>query len=99
MQGTTGSISGVVTDESKAALPGATVTVKNADTGQNRVTTTDEQGRFRADALSPGKYSVAVELSGFRTAEYPSMTLSVGQATALNVVMQIGGVSEKVVVM
>jgi len=99
MQGTTGSISGVVTDESKAALPGATVTVKNAETGQNRVTTTDEQGRFRADALSPGKYSVAVELSGFRTAEYPSMTLSVGQATSLNVVMQIGGVSEKVVVM
>jgi hypothetical protein len=99
MQGTTGSISGVVADQSKAALPGATVTVKNVDTGQNRVITTDEQGRFRADALTPGKYDVAVELSGFRTAEYPSLTVSIGQAATLAVVMQIGGVSEKVVVM
>jgi hypothetical protein len=99
MQGTTGSLSGVVTDESKGALPGATVTVKDLDTGQSRALTTDEQGRFRADALAPGKYAVTVELSGFRTAEYTSLTVSVGQAGTLTVVMQIGGVAEKVVVM
>src|SRR5262249_22117399 len=76
MQGTTGSLSGVVTDESKGALPGATVTVKDLDTGQSRALTTDEQGRFRADALAPGKYAVTVELSGFRTAEYTSLNVS-----------------------
>ena len=97
-QGTTAAIAGFVTDESKASLPGATVTVKAADTGQTRVLTTDEQGRYRADALEPGKYAVTVELSGFRTAQYADVTLSIGAAATLNVQLQIGGVSEKVVV-
>ena len=43
-QGTTGSLSGIVTDESKAALPGATVTVKETETGQIRTLVTDAQG-------------------------------------------------------
>jgi hypothetical protein len=97
-QGTTGSIAGFVTDDSKAALPGATVTVKHVDTGQSRALTTDEQGRYRADALVPGKYAVTVELSGFRTAQYQDVNLSVGQAAVLNVQMQIGGVMEQVLV-
>jgi hypothetical protein len=97
-QGTTASIAGFVTDESKAALPGATVTVKDVETGQSRVMTTDEQGRYRADALVPAKYAVTVELSGFRTAQYQDVTLSVGQAAVLNVQMQIGGVTERVLV-
>ncbi len=78
-QGTTGSISGFVTDESNAALPGATVIVKDVDTGQSRTLTTDEQGRYRADALVPGKYAVTVELSGFRTAQYQDIG-AVGRA-------------------
>lgn len=97
-QGTTGSIAGFVTDESKAALPGATVTVKQVDTGQARVLTSDGQGRYRGDALAPGKYGVTVELSGFRTAQYDDVTLSVGQAAVLNIQLQIGGVTERVVV-
>src|SRR5689334_9646899 len=96
-QGTTGSISGVVTDESKGALPGATVTVKDTETGQARVLTTDEQGRYRADSLVPGKYDLVVELSGFRTAQIAGMTVTIGQAATLNVTLQIGGMAEKVV--
>jgi hypothetical protein len=97
-QGTTAAISGFVTDESKSALPGATVTIKDTETGQTRVLTTDEQGRYRADALSPGKYALTVELSGFRTAQYQDVNLTIGQAAVLNVQLAIGGVSEKVVV-
>jgi len=97
-QGTTASIAGFVTDESKAALPGATVTIKDVDTGQNRVIVTDVQGRYRADALAPGKYAVTVELSGFRTAQYQDVNLSVGQVSTLNVQLAIGGVTEKVLV-
>ena len=83
-QGTTGSISGLVTDSSKGALPGATVTVKDVDTGQTRVLTTDVEGRYRADALAPGDYSVTVErpASARRVRE---IAMSVGQAAALNV--------------
>ena len=97
-QGTTGSIAGFVTDESKAALPGATVTVKSLDTGQSRAIVTDEQGRYRAEDLAPGRYAVTVELSGFRTAQYQDIPLTVGQAATLHIQMQIGGISERVVV-
>src|SRR5580765_3665802 len=97
-QGTTGSIAGRVVDDSKAALPGATVTIREVETGQSRVLATDPQGRYRADALVPGKYAVTVELSGFRTAQYQDVSLSVGQAAVLDVQMQIGGITERVVV-
>jgi outer membrane receptor protein involved in Fe transport len=97
-QGTTGSLSGFVTDETKAALPGATVTAKHVDTGQTRVVVTDAQGRYRVDALAPGNYDITVELSGFRTAEYAQVPLSVGQQAALNVELKLGGMAERVVV-
>jgi outer membrane receptor protein involved in Fe transport len=97
-QGTTGSIAGRVIDESKAALPGVTVTITDVETGQSRTLTTDAQGRYRADALVPGKYAVTAELPGFRTAQYQDVALSVGQAAVLDIQMQIGGITERVVV-
>ncbi len=97
-QGTTAALSGFVTDESKAALPGATVTVKAVETGQDRTVTTDEQGRYRADGLAPGRYSVTVELSGFRTALFEGVALTVGESAVLNAQLQIGGVSQRIVV-
>jgi len=97
-QGTTGSLNGFITDETKAALPGATVTAKHVDTGQTRVVVTDTQGRYRVDSLSPGNYDITVELSGFRTAEYARVPLSVGQEAALNIEMKLGGLAERVVV-
>jgi hypothetical protein len=97
-QGKTASIAGVVTDESKAALPGATVSIKEVETGQARSLVSDAQGRYHAEDLAPGKYTVTVELSGFRTAQFADLTLTIGQAAVLNVTMQIGGISERVVV-
>ena len=64
-QGTTGSVSGFITDDTGGALPGATVTVREVDTDQKRVLVTDADGRYRAQQLAPGKYDVTVELQGF----------------------------------
>jgi Carboxypeptidase regulatory-like domain/TonB-dependent Receptor Plug Domain/TonB dependent receptor len=97
-QGTTGSISGFVTDETKAALPGATVTVRHVETDQKRVVVTDGEGRYRAQALSPGQYEVTVELQGFRSAQYSNLSLSVGRDEVINVQLVLGGVNERVVV-
>ena len=47
----TGSILGTVTDASKAAIPGASITMKNLDTGETRTVTTDAGGRYRAPGL------------------------------------------------
>src|SRR6059058_4777152 len=97
-QGTTGSISGFVTDETGAALPGATVTIRDADTDQKRVLVADGAGRYRAQQLAPGDYEVSVELQGFRTARYADLPLTVGQDAVVNVQLKVGGIDEQVTV-
>ena len=64
-QSTSATVSGSVLDEQKAALPGATVTVRNLDSGQPRTTTTDERGAFRLVGLPPGRYEITADLAGF----------------------------------
>ena len=97
-QGTTGSISGFVTDDTAAALPGATVTVRDIETDQKRVLVTDAAGRYRAQQLAPGKYEVIVELQGFRTARVSDFQLTVGQDAVVNLQLKVGGIDEQVVV-
>jgi hypothetical protein len=97
-QGTTGSISGFVTDDTSAALPGATVTVRDIETDQKRVLVTDAAGRYRAQQLAPGKYEVIVELQGFRTARVSDFALTVGQDAVVNLQLKVGGIDEQVVV-
>ena len=69
-QATGGTIAGMVFDESNAGVPGATVTIRQTETDARRVLVTDEQGRYSAPALVPGKYEIIVELQGFQTAQY-----------------------------
>ena len=97
-QGTTGNILGVVSDPSGGAVPGVTVTVKNAETGQTRVLTTDGAGRYRAQGLPPGRYDVEAALDGFQASQNPGLGLSIGQDLTLNISLRVGGLDEKVVV-
>jgi hypothetical protein len=97
-QGTTGSISGFVTDDTGGALPGATVTVRQVDTDQRRALVTDGAGRYRAQQLAPGNYDVTVELQGFRTARVTELTLTVGQDSVVSVQLKVGGLDEQVTV-
>src|SRR5262249_11264137 len=64
-----GDITGVVSDPSGAVIPNATVTLKNAGTGQTQSTTTNPSGGYRFSLLSPGQYTVTVNASGFQNAE------------------------------
>src|SRR6476659_7495248 len=70
----TGGISGTVTDQTGGAMPGATVTVTSATTGQSRTTVTNELGRYQVSALQPSRYEVKVELQGFSTVRRPDVT-------------------------
>src|SRR5229473_1433890 len=97
-QGTTGSISGFVTDDTGGALPGATVTVRQVETDQKHAFVTDAGGRYRAQQLAPGRYDVTVELLGFRTARAADLTLTIGQDAVVNVQLKVGGLDEQVTV-
>ena len=61
-----GSLVGNVHDETGAAVPGASVSVRNKETGTARETTTDATGAYRLDTLVPGTYSVTIQLTDGR---------------------------------
>src|SRR6266446_4045168 len=64
-QTVTGTMRGTVTDRSGGALPGVTITIRNVDTGLERIVVTDKAGTFNAPFLQIGRYNVLAELSGF----------------------------------
>src|SRR5262249_37485190 len=65
-QQTTGTIAGRVLPEQKAAVPGATVTVKNQSTGFSRTEVSDTEGLYRITGLPVGTYALSIEMSGFQ---------------------------------
>ena len=93
----TARIEGTVTDSSGAALPGATVTATNVETNVARVVVTDRDGAYTITPLIVGDYRVQVDLSGFRSSATP-VTLTVNQVARIDVELQLGGMSETVVV-
>jgi hypothetical protein len=66
-QTVTGTIQGVVTDATGGVLPGATIEIRNAETGATRGLRTNEVGFYTAPFLAVGRYSVTAKLSGFAT--------------------------------
>jgi len=66
-QTVTGTMRGATTDRSGGALPGVTITIRNVETGLERVVVTDKSGSYNAPFLQIGRYNVQAELSGFGT--------------------------------
>jgi hypothetical protein len=95
-QTTSGSIVGSVTDVSGAAVPGASVTVTNVDTNIATKTTTDTSGNYVVTPLGVGHYSVTVEARGFKRSVSAGITLNVQDRIGVNVVLEVGQVSETV---
>jgi hypothetical protein len=91
-------VKGRVVDASQGALPGATVTVTNADTNEVATAVTNAQGEYNIPFLRPGAYTLAVELSGFQRYTQSGIRLQVGQTADINVQLSVGGVTEEVTV-
>src|SRR5688572_8216305 len=97
--GGTGTISGTVNDESGQVLPGATVTVTNEATHSARTATTTGTGTFRFPAMTPGVYTVRVELSGFSAFERRNTVLSpAGNVSLSDIQLKVGQMTETVTV-
>jgi hypothetical protein len=97
-QQTTGTIAGRVLDPQGSAIPGATVTATNTQTGFSRTTVSDNEGLYRLAALPVGTYDAKVELQGFSTIEQKGLQVSVGQTVDANFDLKVAGLTENVTV-
>src|SRR6266853_3329800 len=97
-QVSTGTISGVVQDQSGAVIAGAMVTVRNVDTGAARTLTSDAGGRYIAPDLSLGSYEVQGQQSGFQTEVRTGITLTVGREAVVNLALKVGQISDRVTI-
>jgi hypothetical protein len=86
---TTSAILGQVTDASGAAIPGATVSITNRETGMRRSLNTDEEGRFNFPQLTPGTYSVRVEAAGFDPQQNNNVFSGLGQKQPVNFTLAV----------
>src|SRR5262245_5415100 len=95
-QGSTAQISGTVADPSGAVLPGVEVTATQVDTGVARSAVTNETGAYVLPNLIVGPYKLEAALPGFRTFVQTGIVLQVNSNPAINIVLQVGQVSETV---
>src|SRR5205085_2507666 len=91
-----GSLSGNVTDPNGAALPGATVEIKNVETNAASTATTNEQGGYSFPLLQPGKYTMTVTAQGFNTVQREGIEIRVADKLTLDIPMQVAGVGETI---
>src|SRR5437660_6016666 len=86
-QTVTGTMNGTVTDKSAATLPGVTVTIRNIDTGLERVLVTDKAGFFNAPFLPLGRYNVQAELAGFGTIRHQNVGVDLNQTVVQDFIL------------
>ena len=93
-----GTLTGTITDQDAAPVPGATIAISHRDTNQTIVVVSTTAGSYAAAGLTPGTYSIRVTLAGFKTIERGSIRVATGQTTRADIVLPIGDVREQVTV-
>jgi hypothetical protein len=91
-------ILGTVTDPSGAAVPNASITITNNETGVSRTLPSNGDGQYVAPDLHIGHYTVKATASGFKVAEQGGITLDVGDRTRIDFKLQVGSAQEQVTV-
>src|SRR5271155_6238755 len=81
------SLNGQITDSTGAAIPGATITAKNVDTGLAQTVTSSGQGLYRIAPLPPGRYDVTVQAGSFQTYLQQGIIITVDTASTQNVAL------------
>ncbi|MBK5258982.1 MAG: carboxypeptidase regulatory-like domain-containing protein [Thermoanaerobaculia bacterium] len=96
-QTSTGQLSGLVAEDSGAALPGVTITAKNRDTGVTRTTVSNSEGQYVLPLLPSGTYDIVAELSGFQAIRRQNVVITVGSDVTLRLPLRVG-VAESITV-
>ena len=95
-QSINGSIRGIVTDTTGSPVPGASVTIRNIDTGYLREVKTDDAGLYLAPALPIGTYSVSAASSGFAPLTQTGIHLTAGTEVTVDEHLALGSVSTEI---
>jgi hypothetical protein len=95
-QATTAQINGRIADPSGAAVPDARIVITNVETALKRESVSNEQGNYAAPLLPPGNYTINIFKEGFRPVTRSGMTLTVDQTVRLDVILEVGSVTEAV---
>jgi len=93
-----GTLSGTVTDPSGASIKGATVTVKESQTGTVNATVSDAAGQYVIPFLLPGNYSITAAAKGFENVTENNITLQSQEHPIVNLSLTVGQASETVTV-
>jgi hypothetical protein len=94
----TGTVSGQVTDPQNSAVSGAEVTLLDVAKNTALTTVTNEEGRYVFVNVHPGLYDLSVSKTGFIRAKAPGQKVTVGLVLTVNISLQLGSVTETVVV-
>src|SRR5215210_2248451 len=89
-------LTGHVSDPNGAAVSGATVTVRNSQTNEEKTATTSEEGNYTVPFLQPGKYSVTVSAACFKKAVIDNVELHTADKATMDVVLEIGALENVV---
>ena len=93
-----GTITGVVMDSSKAAVPGVSIAVINAGTNNATNVVSSDSGTYSAANLPPGTYRIEATIQGFQTSKVEGIVLNAGTTARVDVTLNLGSVSESVLV-
>jgi len=94
----TSGIEGTVSDPTGAVVPGATVTIKNEETGASQTAQTQDSGSFRFTTLPSSAFTVSVSAQGFKTTVQEHIQLPVAETKTVNIRMVVGGTDSTVTV-
>src|SRR5712671_1242057 len=93
----TGGVRGAVRD-ANGVIPGAAVTLTNEATNISREVTSNEVGQYNFPAVPPGTYTLKCQISGFKTFESKGVVIGTQQFVTIDVVLDVGAISENVTV-
>jgi hypothetical protein len=85
----TSSLHGTITDQQRAAIPGATVTLSNPNTGYVQSTETDKSGLYQFLQVPPGTYNINISKAGFGTVKHQGLQLLVAVPVTFNLTLQV----------
>jgi hypothetical protein len=94
----TGSVTGIVRDQTGAVVSGANGVLRNVDTSVERATISNAAGNYLFLNVNPGRYTLEMKAPGFKASRLSEFTVAVNQTVTFDVALEIGGLEQTVTV-